>query len=146
MNPQTNYDKIICCLTIWREARGQSMAARNAVFHVILNRAMQSPKNGWPASAHGVCVQPYQFSSFNVGTPASGTWPLEKNAADWNAWLEIQQMVDSPLLADPTQGATFYFDDSIAPPFKSWLGPNATLGQLMEKHTVDIGALSFYAL
>ncbi len=146
MNPSTSYDKILAALTIWREARGESQAARNGVFHVILNRAAQSPKQGWPSTVHGVCVQPFQFSSFNLGAAASITWPLEKNAADWKAWEEIQQMIDSPLLADPTEGANFYHDSSIPPPFKAWLGSNATLGQLMALKTCEIGAFSFYAL
>ena len=75
---------------------------------MILNRAAQSPKEGWPSTVHAVVVQPYQFSSFNKGDAASVTWPLEKNTADWNAWLEIQQMIDSPLLADPTQGGQIF--------------------------------------
>ena len=133
-------------LTVWREARSESLAAQNGVYHVILNRVAQSPKNGWPATVHGVCVQPYQFSSFNLGAPASTAWPLEKNSADWRAWLDIQSLLDSVLLADPTNGATFYHDSSIAPPYSAWLGPSATLAELMAKHTADIGALSFYAL
>lgn len=145
-NVNTNYDKIICSLTIWREARGQSQTARNGVFHVILNRVAASPRQGWPATVHGVCVQPYQFSSFNLGSIGSTTWPLEKNTSDWQAWEEIQQLIESPLLADPTNGATFYHDSSIAPPFHAWLGPNATLEDLLAKKTCDIGAFSFYAL
>ena len=146
MITQTNYDKILAALCIWREARGESQQARNGVFHVILNRASQSPKEGWPATVHAVVVQPWQFSSFNKGDAASVTWPLEKNAADWQAWEEIQQMIDSPLLADPTNSANFYHDKSIEPPYKAWLGPNATLEDLLAKKTCDIGALSFYAL
>ena len=146
MNPSTSYDKVICCLTIWREARNQSQQARNGVFHVILNRAAQSPKQGWPNTVHGVCVQPFQFSSFNQGDPASVTWPLEKHTADWQAWEEIQQMIESPLLADPTNGANFYHDNSIPPPYAAWLGPTATMEQLLAKKTCDIGALSFYCL
>ena len=146
MIPQTAYDKIICALTIWREARSESQQARNGVFHVILNRAMASPKEGWPKTVHGVCTQPWQFSSFNKGDPASISWPLEKNTADWQAWEEIQQMIDSPLLADPTNGANFYHDKSIEPPYKQWLGQNATQDDLLSKKTCDIGAFSFYAL
>ncbi len=146
MIPQTSYDKVLAALTIWREARGESMAARNGVFHVILNRVAQSPREGWPGTVHAVCTQPYQFSSFNKGDPNSILWPLEKHAEDWKAWEEIQQMIDSPLLADPTQGAQFYHDQSINPPFKAWLGPDATLEDLQAKHTIDIGSLSFYCL
>ena len=144
MTPQTSYDKVIAALTVWREARSQSQQARNGVFHVILNRAMQSPKEGWPNTVHEVCTQPYQFSSFNVGTAASVTWPSERNQADWIAWQEIQQMIDSALLADPTQGADAYHDSSIQPPYRAWLGPGATLEDLLAKKTVDIGAFSFY--
>lgn len=146
MISMTAYDKILAALTVWREARSESMAARIAVLHVIFNRVSQSPKNGWPKTVHGVCVQPRQFSSFNKGTDASVSWPLEKNSADWAAWEEIQLLMDLPMLADPTQGANFYHDKSISPPYLAWLGMGSTLQQLMGKHTVDIGALSFYAL
>ena len=142
----TIYDKFMAALTIWREARGESQQARNGVYHVILNRAAQSPKEGWPPQVHAVCTQPWQFSSFNKGDPNSVLWPLEKGAADWKAWEEIGQLVDSPLLADPTSGANFYHDVSIEPPFKQWLGPDATIDDLMAKHTTDIGKLRFYCL
>ena len=146
MIPQTNYDRIICALTIWREARNQSQQARNGVFHVILNRVNQTPKNGWPPTVHGVCLQPYQFSSFNLGASGSIQWPLEKNVADWTAWQEIQQLVELPLLADPTEGATAYHDASINPPYQAWLGPNSTIDQLIALRTCQIGAFSFYKL
>ena len=146
MNPTTVYDKFIAALTIWREARGETLQAQNGVFHVILNRVAQSPKNGWPSTVHGVCVQPYQFSSFNKNDPGCLLWPLEKNSADWQAWLNILTLIDSVLLADPTSGATFYFDDSITPPYLQWLGPTATLDQLMALKTCTIGRLSFFKI
>lgn len=146
MIPQTNYDRIICALTIWREARNQTLTAQNGVFHVILNRCARSPHNGWPSSVHGVCTQPYQFSSFNLDSLGSVAWPNEKYAADWGEWLSIQSLIESPLLADPTLGATSYHDSSIAPPFAAWLGSKATLEDLLKLKTCEIGALSFYAL
>jgi spore germination cell wall hydrolase CwlJ-like protein len=143
MNP---YDLVLCWLTIWREARGESLQAQNGVYHVILNRVAQAPRNGWPHTIHGVCTQAWQFSSFNKGTDASVTWPTETHSQDWQAWLNIQTLTSSTLLADPTNGATFYCDDSIVPPYLAWLGPTATLADLMAKHTVDIGRLRFFAL
>ena len=142
----TPYDKIIVALCIWREARNQSTAARNGVFHVILNRVAQSPKWGWRKTPHGVCLQKSQFSSFNLGSLGSVTWPMEIFPQDWGAFEEIQQMIDLPLLADPTNGATFYHDSSIAPPFRAWLGLDADLSDLLAKKTVSIGSLSFYAI
>ena len=146
MNPTTVYDKFIAALTIWREARGETLQAQNGVFHVILNRVSQSPKNGWPKTVHGVCVQPWQFSSFNKNDINSSLWPMESHSADWNAWQNIVGLIESPLLADPTDGANFYFDNSISPPYMQWLGPTATLEQLMDLKTCSIGRLNFFKI
>lgn len=139
----TPYDHTMLALTIWREARSEPEDARLGVMHVILNRVAQSPKEGWPNTIHAVCVQPYQFSSFNKGDPNSIVWPLEKNKEDWEAWEEILAMIDAAE-EDPTEGANFYHDDSISPPYKAWLGDKATEEDLLAKKTTDIGALQFY--
>ena len=52
--------------TIYGEARGESEAGRVAVAEVILARVIRPM---WPNNANDVCLQPWQFSCWNVGDP-----------------------------------------------------------------------------
>jgi len=56
-------------LTIYHEARGESVAGQKAVAKVILNRAK---KNGWPVS--NVVLSRKQFSCFNLGLDHPSVW------------------------------------------------------------------------
>jgi len=138
-------DQFMAALCLWREARGQSLAAKAAVYNVILNRSTD-PKGRWPKTPWGVVLQPFQFSSFNQGEVNSTKFPVESNKADWNAWLDCLSVVAAPIGGDSTQGANFYHDSSIEPPAKAWLGGAATKDDLLAKLTCKIGAFSFYRL
>ncbi len=133
----------MACLCLWREARGQSMPAKAAVLAVIRNRVQDKR---WPDTEWEVVLQPYQFSSFNANDANAVKFPLPKNKADWQAWLDCQAVVETSLQADPTMGANHYHDSSIPAPFKQWLGPGATEADLLKKLTVKIGSFSFYKL
>jgi hypothetical protein len=139
------YEKFLAALALWREARNQSLAAKTAVYHVIVNRATDS-KRRWPSSMPEVVLQPWQFSSFNANDPNVSKFPVPSNKPDWKAWLDCEAVVSSPLAADPTQGANHYHDNSIPPPAVAWLGKNATPAQLAAKLTCEIGSFKFYKL
>ena len=82
-----------------------------------------------------VVLRPYQFSSFNREDSNSKLWPRKVQAGDWQAWLEIQAMID----ADPpdnTGGATHYFSEGIQVP--TWADP--------DKATVEIKPFKFFRL
>lgn len=138
-------DIITAALCILREAEGESVEGKTGVWMVIQNRVMD-PRSMWPSTIHGVVTQPYQFSSFNANDGRVTVWPNEKQLATWKAWLDCLNVISTTWPTDITNGATFYHDDSIAPPFKAWLGPNATLHDLLVKRTLQSGRLNFYKI
>lgn len=144
--PHDPLDIITGALCLFREAGGESIAAKTAVWHVILNRMASGGKNGWGNTVHRVVTQPFQFSSFNKNDPNVTRWPNEKDVVGWQAWLDCLAVVGTNLLADPTQGANFYHDVSILPPVTAWLGEGATMEELVSKQTVQVGRLRFYKL
>lgn len=138
--------QFVAALCLWREARGESLAGKHAVFCVIRNRAGDSRKR-WPSSLWGVVLQKWQFSSFNAGDPNSALWPSEANPDDWVQWKMCLAVANGEgLQGDPTQGANHYHDVSISPPFRAWLGPTATAADLATKLVYEIGRLKFYKL
>lgn len=140
-----NEDQFMAALAIYREARNQSAAAKAAVFAVMRNRAADS-KARWPRTLWSVVLQKRQFSSFNADDPNAAVFPRRENMLEWAAWRECVNVVQTPLLADPTEGANHYHDISIPPPFTAWLGKSAKLADLVKLQTVAIGAFRFYKL
>ena len=130
MDAISPYIKVLWAIAVWREARGESLAAKLGVAYVIFNRA--SAPGWWGTDLHSVILRPAQFSSFNHGDPNSSKFPSERDTT-WEASLDAveQVLAGKP---DPTLGATHYHDVSIAPP--EWTK------ELVE--TVRIGAFVFY--
>ena len=137
-----NYADWLAALCIWREARGQSLAVKNAIWHVIQNRT-QDAQRRWPRTISGVIQQHMQFSSMTAaGDPNLVAWPVEPipgvdGSEDWKAYLDCQTVVESPLNADPTAGANMYESEPAdKPPY--WV-KDATL-------TLDLVNTRFYRL
>lgn len=148
-------DHVVPLICMWRESRS-APAAYEAVAWVILNRVADKR---WPGTMTEVCLQPWQFSSFNIGDPNNTKMPSPKNAADWKSFQQACDALVKVLaiksdlaagvvmpIVDPTKGATHYHDHSISPPVTAWLGKAATLQDLLSKRTVTIGPFDFYRL
>ncbi len=138
MDPRLTAGEFLQALALYREARGESLAAKSGILAVIRNRAAQSPKFGWPPTTTGVILQPYQFSSFNANDPNAKVWPDASSPGQWQAWLDCCVVVQAPLAADPTEGANHY--EALAPVAQrpDWAIP--------AKLTVTIGKTRFYKL
>lgn len=106
-------DYMTIALTLWREARGESLTAKRAIYWVIQNRVRDTR---WPDTAYSVCLQPKQFSCFNRTDVNSTLWPYERNISDWHAWLDCRAVLADPG-PDPTRGANHYHHKAITP---SW--------------------------
>lgn len=138
-----SYDQWLACLCLWREARGESLPCKTAVWHVIQNRTLDQQRR-WPRTISGVVAQHLQFSSMTAaGDPNLVRWPTQPTpgqaaGADWLAFLDCQTVVESPLNADPTDSANYYesFAEPPDPKKYPWFDP-ANL-------TVQIGTLRFY--
>jgi hypothetical protein len=135
-----DYQYWLSCLCIWREARGASVAAKNAVWYVLQNRSTDAQRR-WPRTLAGVILQREQFSSFNAGDPNAALFPIAPippadASRDWLAFLDCQTVVNSPIGDDPTMGANCYESLPDGAPRPSWASAEAL--------TVQIGPFRFY--
>lgn len=94
--------------TAWGEARGEGLVGMLAVCHVIHNR-MESGRSLWSSPAK-VCLQPWQFSCWNINDPNSAKL---HDPQKWepNGWLRAQvasALVRDKISEDITGGATHY--------------------------------------
>jgi N-acetylmuramoyl-L-alanine amidase len=144
----TAFDVEMGARTCWLEARSEGVAGITGVAWSIANRARIGI---WWYAAHGTphplfgsghvaetVLDPWQYSSWNLD---AGDWRNRRAMCildDADSLLQTcrdaTQAAIAQTGADPTGGATHYFDDSIAPP--AWAA-KATF-------TVKIGRLSFY--
>lgn len=137
LDPKLTADEFMQALCLYREARGESKAAKAGVLAVIRNRAADSRKR-WPQSTTGVITQQYQFSSFNANDPNAKVWPNAATPGQYQAWRDCCEVVTVPLEADPVQGANHY--ESLPPgaPRPDWASPSNLV--------MTIGAFRFYKL
>lgn len=97
-------DTQLLALTIYGEARGESLAGRIAVGSVILERVNHRAWDG--RTIQEVCLKPWQFSCYNEMDPNFGK--LAKIAEQWD-----QAMALDPALNDCYTIASGLLDGSI---------------------------------
>ena len=115
-------------LTVWREARSEGEQGMLAVYWVITNRSIQSGR-GWSSNPERVSLQANQFDCWNTHDLQRDKYP----ALGDNAYKLAVAICAQPG-ADPTAGATAYYDISIPAP--SWATP--------DNFRVQIGKLRFH--
>lgn len=126
----TPYDFYMMSLCAWREARGQEFLAIVAVCSVISNRTKIHN------STYSMEVlRPYQFSSFNKNDPQHDFYP-KYDDVKWQQCLTAAWSVMKNEVADPTNGATHYFDKTMDDKPPKWAA------QMEEKG--HIGAFRFF--
>lgn len=116
---------------IYAEARGESRRGQRAVGHVIVNRATVADR---PVSQ--VVYARGQFSGLAPGDPnRKAAEALDPSSPEAAGLIDIATQILSGKSVDPTNNATFYHADEIAPAWKNGAG--------FEK-TVRIGGHDFY--
>jgi N-acetylmuramoyl-L-alanine amidase len=121
--------QLVPSICIWREARGEGLDGMAGVAWVILNR-MSTRKQ----TASQVCLAPWQFSSMNApNDPGMVQWPTPTDPTFQQAYTVWTNCL-SGTTPDPTQGATLYYANTIAPPY--WV--------VKSIFTVQIGHQLFY--
>lgn len=128
----TNRDATILAGTIFGEARGESDAGREAVACVVLNRVRS---NRYPSTIEKVCLQPSQFSCWNVKDPnrAKILKAISDNTDQiFLRCLAIAQSAIRGELADSTNGALHYHANTISPP--NWARPPAAVSARIGSH------------
>jgi hypothetical protein len=132
-----DYGNFMMALCVWREARGESRAAKQGVAWVIRNRFADG------AAMRGiedVVLAPHQFSSMSVTDPNSWKFPRRSQPQDWQAWIECCDVVENPG-TDPTGGAIFY--ESFPPAMLEEVRANQSWFSLYNL-TIQLGAIRFY--
>ncbi len=130
-------DQLAACfllaLAVYREARGESPLGQRAVAWVIRNRVERA---GWFGSDYlGVILKSKQFSSFNMGETQSTTYGHPGEGA-WRESVHAAMDVMEDRFADPTLGATHYYDRSLDAHPPAWAKTMTP--------TIDIGAFHFF--
>lgn len=114
-------------ITIWRESRGEGEAGMIAVAEVIHNRT-KTKGQGWPTDPEQVCMQDFQFSSWNNRDSNRNLYPKPNDSQYEMAvsiWYHPEKHATKP---DPTNGATFYRNVATAGPFPSQYQVTAVIG------------------
>jgi len=116
-----DYDDVeILARTIYGEARGETIAGKEAVASVVLNRVKRSQKAGgrywWGDCVKTVCLKPWQFSCWNRNDPNRvKVLSVAKDNRNYQTCLRIARKAIAGQLKDSTQGATHYHTISAAP-------------------------------
>lgn len=135
MNPKQTIDLYILALCIWREARGESLDAKQGVGSVILNRVKHP--GWWGNNVLSVITSRYQFSSFNLNDANEDKWPLNDDVS-WLDSFSVASKLLSGSLIDNTGGCTLYYDKSLDMKPPAWaLAPTTVKGPV-------IGSLRFF--
>ena len=101
------YDIWLLLLCIWREARGEPEQCWRGIWWVLHNRVGRS---GFRPTLIRCILQPGAIDSMTKQGDANLTaYPNDfaVTSADWQAWLQIQQIAQDPG-TDQTDGAVYY--------------------------------------
>lgn len=131
---QQDYECILLALCLWREARGETVDTKRAVAWSIRNRV--NHKSWWGGTWSEVITKREQYSSMtSTGDPNLVKWPIETDTS-WMACMDVATEVYGTPLADPSNGATHYFDKSLDANPPNWASTGTK--------TADIGNFHFY--
>jgi N-acetylmuramoyl-L-alanine amidase len=117
----------ILARTIWGEARGEIMAGKIAVAWTIKNRAAiaaaYEKQHGVARQHYGdgsiasACQMPKQYSCWNSGDAnLIAMEAVDDESGSFRDCLAVARQVIAGTLADPVQGATHYYADTLPEP------------------------------
>lgn len=133
-----DYSRFMMALTVWREARGETLIGKVGVACVIWNR-LKDGRNRWPKNVVGVVLQRAQFSCFDVGDVNAVLFPRTDVKGEWEAWEESVRACEEAVMGnDPTDGANHYHAIPDGRPFPRWAAA--------AQETRQIGRHRFYRL
>ncbi len=136
MPPPVTFDEAeatdILARTLWGEARGESLAGKEAVAAVVMNRVRLAQKRGkmwWGNSIVEVCTKKYQFSCWLENDP--NYFKLRAVGSDdpnFATCLRIARRAVQGNLADNTNGADHYHAHYVSPKWALDRVPVAEIG------------------
>lgn len=121
-------------LTVYFEARGEPLAGKIAVGHVVLNRVSN------PRFPHSICAVMKQGGDTHRNRCQFSFWcdGQSDKPADKRAWREaifVATLIETGMTADPTRGALWYHAEGANPDWAQEFEPN---------QRVQIGRHIFY--
>jgi N-acetylmuramoyl-L-alanine amidase len=127
-----HFDIALLALMLWREARGEPYLVRVAVACSVMNRVRA---HSWFGDTIGeVVTKKWQYSAFTApGDPNLVLWPKPKDPVFEECLRIAGEVAANPNCADPTGGATHYFDLRLAdnpPPWAKSAQFKVRLGRL----------------
>ncbi len=143
----SQYQIFMLALCLWREARGCTPDEIAAVACSIRNRVAKKYRGD---SYAAVVTAPAQYSSFPWFNPKNQRWIIDANGIKWPLpgtpeWpkfelcISIATSVIQGPVADPTNGATHYYDNTLDANPPAWAkDPTST-------HKADIGHFRFWS-
>jgi len=106
---------VFLALVIWRESRGESRLAQEAVAMSVINR-VQKPK-WWGNDILSVIFKKWQYSSLTDPKDRQLTiWP-SKNLQSWKLALDIAENTIKGNILHPAPNSDSYHDKSIKRPY-----------------------------
>ena len=70
-------ETLLLALCIWREARGETPAAKLGVAWTVRKRCAMAPAQGFKKDVAGNILRPWAFSSFMAGDPNASKYPQD---------------------------------------------------------------------
>ena len=123
----TQDQELFMAKTMYGEARGESLAGKQAVGNVIMNRVDAGSWYG--ASIKDVVLKPYQFSCWNSNDPNRKIIDnVSIQTLESTMCLPLARQIIAGDLPDITGGATHYHAKSIIPSWASKMKRTAIIG------------------
>lgn len=134
----------VLALTLWGEARGESISGQVAIANVIINRFYKNMKKY--KTIKDVCLEPFQFSCWNKDDPnysklmelADGIISHKINDASLKQCIAVSRCIIRDEFLDNTKKAVNYMTTSL---FNS---PNKPSWARNAKNIIIIGNHTFF--
>ncbi|TCS61682.1 cell wall hydrolase [Varunaivibrio sulfuroxidans] len=123
----------ILARTLYGEARGESLAGKEAIAAVVINRVARAKTRGgywWGDTIAEVCQKPWQFSCWNESDPnRRKILAVRSGNRIFDSCLRIARRAEAGLLRDETKGATHYHACNINPPWARGKAASVEIGR-----------------
>jgi hypothetical protein len=122
-------DKTLLARLIWAEARNCGEEERIAVAYTVVNRANDGNKSNGE-TVKGAALKPWQYSCFNKNDVNRNKLmnPEKYDSKSFYECLDVAGRVLSGEVADPTNGATHYFNPKVVKP--KWADKMQRIGRI----------------
>lgn len=131
----------ILARTIYGEARGEPVRAKEAMANVVMNRVRRGRRPGgywWGDTVATVCYRPGQFPCWDEGSRnRQKIQSVTKENRVFASCLRIARRAVAGTLEDITFGSTHYHAKSVNPPWSCRRGARVEIGKFLFYNNVE---------